>query len=93
MPTQAQMKRWQREDAEARARWLADEKIRVMRQRALWRALPDCEPKEALRKAMLDQAWELLDANRGEACDALLEFLPESDQDQLLRAFFPEQCE
>lgn len=93
MPTQAQIKRWQREDAEARARWLADEKIRVIRQRSLWAALPDGEPKEVLRRAMLEQAWKLLDASQGEACDALLEFLPEADQDGLLREFFPDQFE
>ena len=90
MTTKAAIQRARREEETARARWLADEKIRVLRQRALWRAIPDGEPKEALRRAMLDQAWKLLDAAQGEACDALLEFLPEVDQDQLLREFFPE---
>ena len=93
MPTQAQLRRWRREDVDARTKWLAEEKARVLRQRGIWRALPAGEPKDRLREAMWAQAWTLLDAGKGEACDALLEFLPKEDQDRLLREFFPEQHE
>lgn len=90
MPTQAQLRRWQREEADRRNRWLAEERARVLCQRAIWKALPASEAKDRLREAMLAQAWTLLDAGKGEACDALLEFLPEEDQDRLLREFFPD---
>ncbi len=66
--------------------------MRIALQRALWAALPDLGPGaaavEALKKAMINRAWQLLDTGFGEACDALLEFLPEAEADAMLKEYF-----
>ena len=70
------------------AKWCADHKARVERQRTAFHALHPNNAKDRFRKAMLDRAWELLDVGECEAADALLEFLPEQDADKLLDELF-----
>ncbi|GEP09884.1 hypothetical protein [Methylobacterium gnaphalii] len=90
MPTKAQLRQWEQENLEANRRWLAEEKLRIERQRTLWEMTFPNAAKDRLKEAMLAQAWRLLDAGQGEAADAILEFLPEAETDKLLREFFPE---
>ncbi len=70
------------------------ERERVKGQRALWTALPEFGPgnvaAEALKKAMVDRAWTLLNIGQCEACDALLEFIPEVDAEAMLKKYFPD---
>lgn len=73
---------------EVRAKWLAQEEARIRLQRSVFAALPDLPEVSTLKQAMLDQAWALLDRHECEACDALLEFLPEADADKLLSEYF-----
>ena len=65
----------------------ATARVRLERQRAAFDALPAGEARTRLRDLMLARAEELLSVNP-EAADALLEFLPETDRDKLLEAFF-----
>lgn len=78
----------ERQDA-AFAKWIAEETARIQRQRRfLTRGQGPGIAK--LIAAMLDRAWELLDAGRAEAADALLEFVPEAQATALINEFFPE---
>jgi hypothetical protein len=74
---------------------LAKERQRIAVQRAMWAALPELGPgfvaAETLKKAMLDRAWELLDRGEYEACDALLEFIPEKDAKAMLNEYFKDE--
>lgn len=71
--------------AERRAR----EEARITEQRRLFAA--NLGPARAdLQSAMLNRAWELLDAGECEACDALLEFVPEAAATALLDEYFAE---
>ena len=79
-----------KQEREARERWIAQENQRIARQRTLWEMTYPNAAKDRLKEGMLSRAWELLDAGQGEAADAIMEFLPEKDQDRLLREFFPE---
>jgi hypothetical protein len=67
---------------------------RVKAQRALWAALPELGPGgaavEALKAGIIDRASQLLDAGQCEACDALLEFVPEADASKMLSEYFGE---
>jgi hypothetical protein len=60
---------------------------RLRRQRRAFAALDEGPAKERLRRAILDRAEELLQINP-EAADALLEFMPHKDRDDLLAGFF-----
>lgn len=69
-------------------KWAFEETRRVERQRTLFAMLPDTRATDRLKQAMLDRAWVLLDAGECEACDALLEFIPEDEAQKLLDEFF-----
>jgi hypothetical protein len=84
-----------RKDADAeRERWWREENERIAAQRALWAALPEFGPgavaADALKAAMIERAWQLLDGGQWEACDALLEFVPEADASKMLNEYFAE---
>lgn len=81
-PSKADKEKWQK--------WADQETKRVERQRTLFAMLPDCHATDRLKQAMLDRAWALLDGGLEgtAACDALLEFLPSNDADQLLKEYF-----
>jgi hypothetical protein len=70
------------------------ERERVTAQRALWAALPEFGPggeaADALKAAIIARAWRLLDSGQCEACEALLEFVPEADARQMLNEYFGE---
>ena len=83
--------RGRKERDAAFAEWAAQQKSRVAGQRELWRVSGFGPEKAALKQAMLDRAWELLDAGEVEAADAILEFLPEADAVKLLDEFFREE--
>ncbi len=69
-------------------KWAAEENERIAKQRAAFDALPECKWKQALKQAMLDRAWRLLDDGYTEAADMLLEFVTENDATDLLDEFF-----
>lgn len=73
------------------------EQARINVQRALFAALPEFGPAsvaaDALKKAMIDRAWQLLDMGQHEACDALLEFVPQEDGQAMLDEYFKEEGE
>jgi hypothetical protein len=82
------------EEKRAREEAYAKERARINVQRALWAALPEFGPggvaAETLKKAIVDRAWKLLDEGQCEACDALLEFVPEADAEAMLSEYFKE---
>lgn len=75
------------ERREREARWEANE-ARIAGQRALFVALPASDATEALKAAMMDRAWMLIDSGCCEEADAILEFLPEPDIVRLLDEYF-----
>jgi hypothetical protein len=83
---------WQQLRAEREAawcRWVAEQRERVARQRALFAA--NLGPaRAALQADMLSRAWAPLEDNECEAADALLEYLPETAAAELLNEFFAE---
>lgn len=74
-----------RRDAQQFSQWCADERVRILLQRNVFKQAGDAE---ALRLAMLERAWWLLDGGEPEAADALLEFVPAEHADRLLSEFF-----
>lgn len=64
--------------------------LRFDRHQRLAASLPGCPEVRALRKAMLDTAWRLLDETRCEEADAILEFLPPDQARALLDEYFYE---
>ena len=68
------------------AKWVAQENARIARQRR-WLDRPG-PVRKGLITAMLNRAWELLDAGECEAADALLEFVPHDQAVALLDEFF-----
>ena len=70
------------------------ERSRVVCQRARFEALPSLGPDgvavDEFKKAMIDRAIDLLDIGQCEACDALLEFMPEADVQVALDDYFEE---
>lgn len=64
---------------------------RIDGQRAVFVAVPDSPAKRDLEAAMLARARVLLDDGQAEACDALLEFLPEKIARQMLDEWFDDQ--
>lgn len=79
-----------REDEARFKEWCAEQEARCARQRSAWNAVYPNGAKDRFRDAMLQRAWELLEAGEAEAADALLEFLPEADGRKLLDEFFEE---
>jgi hypothetical protein len=87
MPTRT---RAQKAAAEAAyVKWAAQEQRRITRQRRFL-TRGQGPGVEKIIQAMLDRAWDLLDAGEAEAADALLEFVPAERAEALLREFFPE---
>lgn len=86
MPYVTKKEREQRE-----AEWRANEE-RIARQRALWAQIVATPSTEALRQAMLDRAWLLVNNGQCAEADALLEFLPLADVAALLDEAFPDQA-
>lgn len=78
-------------ERQQRLEWFAREVSRVESQRTLWTMVYDNSAKDALKIAMLDRAWALLDCGECEAADALLEFVPTKDADKLLEEYFGDQ--
>lgn len=74
----------EREEAETRERERIEERRRIDRQRTLFNVLPTCRPKDKLKNAMLQRAYDLLWDGECEACDALTEFLPSDDVTKML---------
>lgn len=72
------------------------DKKRVDAQRAAFAALPTMGPPGnvtlELTRAMVERAQQLLDAGQAEACDALLEFVPEADATEMLDAYFKDDA-
>lgn len=72
----------------------ADRK-RIAAQRAIFASLPEFGPSgiavDALKTAIIDRAWRLLDRGDCDACDALLEFVPEDDATKMLDEYFKEE--
>lgn len=87
MPITNAKKRRARADEEWE-RKCAEESARIARQREVFARLPHCRERQALMAAMLDRAFALLDGGQCEACDALLEFVPEEKSDALLSEYF-----
>lgn len=77
---------------EAYEQWAAAERERARRQRTYLTSLKG-SLRDALIVKMLERAWELLDANEAEACDALLEFVPEEMADAMLDEYFRDELE
>lgn len=67
------------------------ERRRIEAQRTLFAMVPDTTSFDRLRRGMIDRAWELLDIGQCEACDALLEFVPEKDAEKMLNEYFAEE--
>jgi hypothetical protein len=66
---------------------------RVERQRTLFNVLPDSAAVTKLKDAMLQRAYDLLWDGDCAGCDALTEFLPSIDVDQMLNAWRDDQDE
>ena len=69
----------------------AEDNKRIERQRTLFNTLPDSERVAALRKAMLQRAYDLLWDGDCMGCDALTEFLPSADVEKMLDAWQDDQ--
>lgn len=76
-------KEWQR-------RWHRRDDARIAQNRAIISTIPE---SDILKQALLDRARQLLDAGNSEACDALLEFVPEDDAMKLLDEYLDEYFE
>ncbi len=72
-------------------KWLAAEQKRIARQRRLFFLIPDGPEKDELKKAMIDRAWDLLDAGYPGASDQLLEFVPEADAEAMHAEYFKDE--
>lgn len=72
--------------------WVAQEIARVKRQRGLLAQVKPQAKRAKLVRAMLDRAWDLLDAGDAEAADALLEFVPEPLAEAMLATFFEDDA-
>lgn len=69
----------------------AQEEKRIERQRTLFNALPSSHATDRLKEAMLQRAYDLMWDGDGQATDALLEFLPSKDADQIMDAWLNDQ--
>ena len=77
----------------ARMEHTAAEAARIDRQQALAAVVPSSEGWLALQEAMKDRILDLLDANRCEEADAILEFLPQTVGKQLLDDYFDREVD
>jgi hypothetical protein len=76
--------------ADGRTHSAAEEK-RIERQRTLFNMLPSSHATERLKEAMMQRAYDLIWDGDGQACDALLEFLPSRDAEAILTAWESDQ--
>ena len=63
------------------------EKVRVERQRTLFTMLPVYAAVDRLKEAVMQRAYDLMWDGATDACDALLEFLPEADAEVVLSSW------
>lgn len=85
-----------KELAAARARgegWTPEEDKRVSRQRNAFSSVLNGPAKDALKQAMLQRAYDLLWDGDCMGCDALIEFLPSRDVDEMFRAWDNDQSD
>lgn len=61
-----------------------EQRKRIDRQRTLFNMLPNGSAKEALKKAALQRAYDLLWDGNCAGCDAVTEFLPSMDVEGML---------
>lgn len=84
---------WWKVDREAEAATMQQEAERVAYQESLWNAVPDGPEKAALKAAMLQRAYDLMNEGDGTQTDAICDFLPKADVlamfDQWERDSFP----
>ena len=76
--------------ADGRTASLEEEK-RIERQRTLFTMLPVSDAVDRLRQAMKQRAYDLMWDGDASATDAILEFLPARDADQVLNAWENDQ--
>ena len=76
-----------KEEIEARER---DEK-RVAHQRNLFMFLAPSIAVETLKEGMLQRAYDLLSEGEASGCDAISEFLPSRDVEEMLNAWLDDQ--
>ena len=69
----------------------AQEDKRFERQRTLFAMLASSDATDRLKEAMMQRAYDLIWDGDGQACDALLEFLPSNDADAILDAWEKDQ--
>lgn len=74
-------------EIEARLR----EGARIAQQRNLFTFLPVVPAVELLKEGMLQRAYDLLTDGDTNGCDALLEFLPSRDVEQMIDAWSDDQ--
>lgn len=79
-------------DPEAERRREIEER-RIANQRNLFTFLPVVPAVESLKTAMLQRAYDLLTDGDAEACDAITEFLPSRDVEEMLDAWLDDQAE
>lgn len=78
-------------DEAERERRLDAERKRISRQRNCFTFLPVTTTVETLKNTMLQRAYDLLWDGHAEECDAILEFLPIRDVEQMLDAWSVDQ--
>jgi hypothetical protein len=71
--------------------WNTEEQRRTERQRTLFAMLPSCDAVDRLKAAMLQRAYDLLWDGDALGCDAIIEFVPSKDADQMLKAWMDDQ--
>jgi len=69
----------------------AAEQKRVERQRTLFNMLPSCGAADRLKEAIMQRAYDLMWDGDAQACDALIEFLPSKDAEEVLNAWENDQ--
>jgi hypothetical protein len=72
-------------------KWLADDTRRQERQRTLFAMLPSCNAVDRLKEKMLQRAYDLLWDGDANGCDALIEFLPSKDVQEMFDAWDHDQ--
>lgn len=79
----------ERQDRQA----LEREEDRIAAQRNLFAVLPVWSSLDRLKEGMLQRAYDLLSDGNYEACDAITEFLPSRDVEQMIDAWLDDQDE
>jgi hypothetical protein len=77
-------------EADGRTHNLQEQK-RIEKQRTLFAMLPSSNASDHLREAMKQRAYDLMCNGDGLATDALLEFLPSADADEVFAAWDNDQ--